>query len=257
MSQSVGAVPEDVAPHHRGTRGIIYLKTSAGKIHWREKIHLLKDDWPRGAQNTVVTGVEKFTWVCPEARPGYAAHPFPPAHWLQYDGMSTDSDIPAVIRSFVPADQAACRALYEQGLVGGKISDNDTGFDIDNIEVAYMKEGNHFWVAEAEVLIVGTIGVQHHDEGTGEIRRLRVHPDYRRRGIGTALVETAVRFCREQNYLKVTLDTFMERDPAIRLFEQFKFRHYRTRTFGEKELVYFYLDLYAGDEREPHAPQAG
>ena len=170
--------------------------------------------------------------------------------------MATESNIPAVIRSFTRADQPACTALYEQGLIGGKISDNDTGFDIDNIEAAYMKDGNHFWVAEADGMIVGMIGVQHHDEGTGEIRRLRVHPDYRRRGIGTAMVETAVRFCREQAYLKVTLDTFMERDPAIRLFEQFKFRHYRTKTFGEKELVYFYLDLYAGEDRDPHAQPA-
>ena len=29
------------------------------------------------------------------------------------------------------------------------------------------------------------IGVQHHDEGFGEIRRLRVAEDHRRRGIGT------------------------------------------------------------------------
>jgi ribosomal protein S18 acetylase RimI-like enzyme len=184
------------------------------------------------------------------------ARPFRPAHSLQWALMATESNIPALIRSFTRQDQAACKALYEQGLIGGKISDNDTGFDIDGIEAAYMKNGNHFWVAEAEGKVVGMIGVQHHDEGTGEIRRLRVHPDYRRRGIGGALVETAVRFCREQNYLKVTLDTFMERDPAIRLFEQFKFRHYRTKTFGEKELVYFYLDLYATDQRDPHAHQA-
>ena len=167
--------------------------------------------------------------------------------------MATESNIPALIRSFRREDQGACKALYEQGLIGGRISENDTGLDIDDIESAYMKDGNHFWVAEADGMVVGTIGVQHHDEGTGEIRRLRVHPDYRRRGIGTALVETAVRFCREEAYLKVTLDTFMERDPAIRLFEQFKFRHYRTKVFGEKELVYFYLDLYAGEFRDPHA----
>ncbi|HEY8749857.1 MAG TPA: GNAT family N-acetyltransferase [Tepidisphaeraceae bacterium] len=171
--------------------------------------------------------------------------------------MVANHDNPATIRSFGVADQAACQELYEQGLIGGKLSENDTAADIDNIIGEYMKSGNHFWVAEADGPIVGMIGVQHHDEGVGEIRRLRVHPDYRRRGIGTALVETAVRFCREQNYLKVTLDTFMERDPALKLFEQFKFRHYRTKTFGDKELVYFYLDLYAGDAREPHAPQAG
>jgi ribosomal protein S18 acetylase RimI-like enzyme len=170
--------------------------------------------------------------------------------------MSVDSDISMVIRSFRPADQAACQLLYEQGLLGGKLSENDTASDIDNIETEFMRQGSHFWVAEALSTVVGMIGVQHHDEGVGEIRRLRVHPDFRRRGIGTSLVEAAVRFCREQNYLKVTLDTFMERDPAIRLFERFKFRHYRTRTFGEKELVYFYLALYAGEEQEPQQPQA-
>lgn len=164
--------------------------------------------------------------------------------------MFADPTVPAVIRSFRPEDRAACQALYQDGLTGGKIADNDTGCDIDQIESAYMKSrGNHFWVAQvAGEQIVGTIGVQHHDEGTGEIRRLRVHPAWRRRGIGAALVETAIRFCRERNYLKVTLDTFMEREPAVRLFEKFGFRHYRTRNIAGKELVYFYLDLYARQE---------
>ena len=62
-----------------------------------------------------------------------------------------------------------------------------------------------------------------------------------------ALVETAVRFCEEHGYLKITLDTFMDRDPAIRLFEKLGFNHSRTRTVGEKELLYFYLDLYQSD----------
>lgn len=164
--------------------------------------------------------------------------------------MSTDPTIPATIRSFRPEDRPACQVLYQDGRIGGKIADNDTGCDIDQIEAAYMKApGNHFWVAQGpDGQIVGTIGVQHHDQGTGEIRRLRVHPGWRRRGIGAALVETALRFCRDRNYLKVTLDTFVERDPAVRLFEKFGFRHYRTRNIAGKELVYFYLDLYAREQ---------
>src|ERR1041384_1895783 len=94
------------------------------------------------------------------------------------------------IRSFRPSDQAACQTLYREGLVGGSIAENDTGLDIDDIQSAYMSApGNHFWVAELpDGEIVGTIGVQHHDEGVGEIRRLRVRQDHRRRGIGSALM---------------------------------------------------------------------
>jgi len=168
--------------------------------------------------------------------------------------MSTASNIPATIRSFIHSDQAACSALYVDGLIGGKIADNDTGYDIDHIQDVYMKSpGSDFWVAESPgTEIVGTIGVQHLEDGIGEIRRLRVRPDYRRRGIGSALLETAVRFCQENGYLKITLDTFVEREPAISLFEKFQFHLSRTRSVGEKELVYFYLDLYArGTPRRP------
>src|SRR5918997_470498 len=130
----------------------------------------------------------------------------------------SDGDVPVQIRSFRPGDQGACTRLYHDGLIGGELA--------------------------------GMIGVQHHEEGSGEIRRLRVAEGFRRRGIGSALVETAVRFCEERNYLKVTLDTFMEREPAVHLFEKFRFRHFRTRNVAGKDLMYFMLDLYAGDHHQ-------
>lgn len=170
------------------------------------------------------------------------------------------SDLPVNIRSFRPSDLPACRVLYREGLLGGKLAENDTGLDIDDIESAYMKPGNHFWVAESEDgRIVGMIGVQHHDEGVGEIRRLRVAQDLRRRGIGSRLVEVAVKFCHDHQYLKVTLDTFVEREAAVRLFEKFRFRHSRTRSVVGKELMYFYLDLYSeqhdsGKSEHQHLP---
>ncbi|MGN6506088.1 MAG: GNAT family N-acetyltransferase [Tepidisphaeraceae bacterium] len=154
------------------------------------------------------------------------------------------------IRSFRPEDSAACEDLYRAGLVGGGIAENDTGLDIDDIQRAYMTPpGNHFWVAEAGGKIVGMIGVMHSD-GVGEIRRLRVCESHRRRGIGSALLERAVQFCEEQNYLKVALDTFVEREPAIKLFQKFHFRHDKTRNYAGKELIYFYLDLYSGDHKD-------
>ena len=157
------------------------------------------------------------------------------------------------IRSYTPEDREACRTLYREGLIGGRIAPNDSGIDIDDIPMAYLDcDKSHFWIAENEQgEVVGMIGVQQADPGVGEIRRLRVRQDSRRRGVGSALMETAVRFCREHQFLKITLDTFMEREPAVHLFEKFHFNHSRTRKVGEKELLYFYLDLYHNDREIP------
>ena len=38
--------------------------------------------------------------------------------------------------------------LYREGLLGGKIAENDSGLDIDDIGSAYLTPpGNCFWVA--------------------------------------------------------------------------------------------------------------
>jgi ribosomal protein S18 acetylase RimI-like enzyme len=163
-----------------------------------------------------------------------------------------DSDsIPVTVRSFTKADAEVCRQLYLEGPMGRPNASNDTGLDIDDIEAAYMRSpDSHFWVAQtAKGEIVGMIGVQQHQSGEGEIRRLRVRHDVRRRGIGSALLEAAIQFCREKQHLKVILDTAMDMEPAVKLFEKFRFRHTRTRTLDKKNVLYFYLDLYTGD---PH-----
>jgi ribosomal protein S18 acetylase RimI-like enzyme len=168
---------------------------------------------------------------------------------------------PAIyVRTFQPEDLPACRRLYVEGLLGGKLAENDTGLDIEDIESAYMKTaGNRLWVAEipdpasdgAARQIVGMIGVQQHERGLGEIRRLRVRSDMRRRGIGSKLMEAALKFCHDQGYLKITLDTFVEREDAVKLLEKFHFRHSRTRNVSGKDLMYVYLDLYSQEQRQP------
>jgi ribosomal protein S18 acetylase RimI-like enzyme len=163
------------------------------------------------------------------------------------EGPTTST--PVTIRSFRREDWPTCTKLYREGLVGGRIAENDTGLDIDDIETAYMNSPEcHFWVAEGEDGEVwGMIGVQGHEQGVGEIRRLRVSQEHRRRGIGSQLVEQALKFCKDRGYIKIALDTFMEREPAIKLFEKFHFRHSRTRNVGGKEVLHFYLDLYQTD----------
>jgi len=157
--------------------------------------------------------------------------------------------LPIRVRSFAPADAAACRRLYSDALIGAKLADNDTGLDMDDVRATYMATpGGHFWVAEdaATREVVGMVGVAHHESESAEIRRLRVRTDQHRKGVGSALVETAIRFCSDRHYLKVTFDTFMERAAALKLFEKFRFKLSRAREVGGRTLLYFYLDLYTG-----------
>jgi len=165
--------------------------------------------------------------------------------------MCDVSTSPISIRTYRAKDRDACRHLYSEALLGGKLAENDTGCDIDDIENVYLKSpGSHFWVAELpDGQVVGMIGVQHYDQDVGEIRRLRVATAHRRKGIGTILMETALKFCEEQQYLKITLDTYMDCEAALRLFEKFRFRHHRTRDVNGKRLMYFFLDLYARGQR--------
>ena len=165
------------------------------------------------------------------------------------------------VRTFRDGDAESCLRLYRDGLLGGQLAGNDTGLDIDDIAEAYLADPmNHFWVAETTAdnaefgpdVVVGMIGVQHHDEGVGEIRRLRVDAAHRRRRVGSRLLETAVKFCRDTGCLKVQLDTYIQRDAALKLFDRFRFRHGRTRQIKGKDMLYFYLDLYSQGGEEGH-----
>jgi putative acetyltransferase len=118
-----------------------------------------------------------------------------------------------------------------------------------NLTEAYFSDDGQsaLWVADYDNTVIGMVGVQKTSENEAEIRRLRVRDDFRRRGLGTRLMEKALSFCRHHGYLKVILDVRIERGPAIALFEKFGFQLNRTREINGRKMLDFYLDLY----REP------
>jgi ribosomal protein S18 acetylase RimI-like enzyme len=146
-------------------------------------------------------------------------------------------------------DHAALRALFKESLIEGQVRDNDTGADIENIEEAYFSDEGQsaLWVADFDDEVIGMIGVQKTSDHEAEVRRLRVHKDFRRRGLGAKLMEQALGFCQHHGYLKVMLDVRIERAPAIKLFEKFGFTLARQRELDNRKILEFYLDIY----REP------
>ena len=151
-----------------------------------------------------------------------------------------------VLRLATEQDQPVLRELFDNGVVEGHVPNNDTGADIDNIVEGYFSDGGQsaFWVADCHGVITGMIGVQKTGDNAAEVRRLRVRDSFRRKGIGTLLMEHALNFCREQGYLKITLDVRIERSPAISMFEKFGFVLSRIRELEGRKTLDFYLDLY-------------
>ena len=140
------------------------------------------------------------------------------------------------------ADEVGCRTL-----AAAVIGEERAGAFIRS-----HLERHHLIVAEGLGEVVGFLAYRIDWFQCTFVSLVVVRDDFRRKGIGSALVEAALKFCQQHGYLKITLDTFMEREPAIKLFEKFRFHHNRTRKVGGKELMYFYLDLYVGEDRKKH-----
>jgi len=150
------------------------------------------------------------------------------------------------VRLATDEDHTAIRTLFYEGLDEGQVRGNDTGADMERIDAAYFADDGYsgFWIAECQNEIVGMVGVQRTSQDAAEIRRLRVAPSMRRKGIGTRLMEEALSFCKHHGYLKVALDVRIDRGPAIALFEKFGFTLGRTRENDDRPTLEFYLDLY-------------
>ena len=150
------------------------------------------------------------------------------------------------IRAANNDDQLHLVELFRQSVLEGHVRDNDTGADLDHLHDGYFADegASGFWVASCDGQLIGMIGVQRTSDDSAEIRRLRVYDGFRRRGVGTRLMEQALRFCQDHRYLKVVLDVRTERAPAIALFEKFGFKLAHTREMGGRKMHDFYLDLY-------------
>ncbi len=136
--------------------------------------------------------------------------------------------------------------LFERSRIEGQLRENDTGADIDHLVAGYFEcKDSGFWVAEIESVIVGMIGVQRVSDDSAEIRRLRVLEGFRRKGIGSSLMEQAITFCKEKQFLKIVLDVRIERGAALSMFDTFGFLQGREREVEGRKLRDFYLDLYS------------
>ena len=113
------------------------------------------------------------------------------------------------IRNCREAELAVVLGLWQAA--GSTPSPSDT---VHSLQQLYRKDSDGILVAEAEGRIVGTV-VGGWDGWRGNIYRLAVLPDYRRRGIGRALVEEIERRIIKKGARKISICVVNEQDTAV------------------------------------------
>lgn len=135
-----------------------------------------------------------------------------------------------------PAHAADAPAII--ALIGRVFAEYDFSWD-PSIEVPdlfdlrrhYGGEAGGFWVARQDGRVVGSVGVERLPDGRAELHRLYLDATLRGRGVGRALVEAVLDWCRTAGVARLILWSDTRFDRAHRLYEGMGF----AKT-GEREL---------------------
>lgn len=113
-------------------------------------------------------------------------------------------------------------ALQEHGLEPDPAG---TDADLEAIDATYRRPGCRLdvLVDESTERVIGSVGLVSSGPAEVELRKMYLAAEYRRRGLGCALLAHALRMAREMGYRRVCLETASALGAAIRLYEKYGF----------------------------------
>lgn len=118
--------------------------------------------------------------------------------------------------------------LMDKDHIEGVMVVENTSFRVPWSRDAFFQEVNQnefaiYYVALIEGKVVGYAGVWVIcDEG--HITNIAVHPDYRRKGIGSLLIEKLMTYARDHEVVVMTLDVRVGNDTAKKMYAKFGFK---------------------------------
>jgi GNAT superfamily N-acetyltransferase len=95
---------------------------------------------------------------------------------------------------------------------------------------SFSPDRDRIWLAEINSLIIGSIAIVGHSKSNAQLRWFFVQPKYRGIGLGSKLLNEALRFCKQRNYKAVFLWTTSELSVAKHLYTDAGFRRTQRKT---------------------------
>jgi len=98
--------------------------------------------------------------------------------------------------------------------------------DLNNIVESYTKQGNSFLVGRLGNTIICTGALISEGTNTGRIVRMSVVKEFRKKGLGTLMLQHLVEIAKEKKYQKLVLETTKSWADAIAFYKKFGFEVY-------------------------------
>lgn len=147
------------------------------------------------------------------------------------DYLACHTNFPGWIKGVYPVRKTAEDGIEEGTLFvarsGGRIA--GTVILRHEPEAGYSQADWHIQLEEAEIFVVYTFAV---------------HPQYRGKGVGKALLEFAVRYSVEQKAKAIRLDVYEHNTPAIGLYKKCGFQYVDTVDLGYSNYGLDRFELY-------------
>jgi len=130
------------------------------------------------------------------------------------------------LRGYTSADQDAVEHLHVSvmQLTGAYLGRGPWDDDVYAIEEVYLKKQGEFLIGEYDGLLVAMGALKRTSPERAEVKRMRVHPDYQRRGYGQLILEELEARARTLGYQTLHLDTSTLQIAAQKLYEKNGYR---------------------------------
>lgn len=146
------------------------------------------------------------------------------------------------IRRYQSKDKSVVWELHKLGLAEiGAVPDRNSPWnqDMDNIEGVYLKDGD-FVVGEFEGKVVAMVAFKRVDTDIVELKRMRVHPDFQRRGFGQIIVKELEKRAKSMGYKKIVLHSDPRWTKAQKFYRKLGYQETGRGVVYEKFHVIFY-----------------
>ena len=148
------------------------------------------------------------------------------------------------IRRYQDADKPAVWELHRRALEAtGAYFPGKWNDDLSDIQNHYLNNGGEFLVGILDGKIVCMGAFRKKSDTLAEIKRMRVLPEYQRRGLGQAILNQLEAKAILLGYRELCLDTTTLQIAAQKMYEKNGFTEVRRGLMPPFEVIYYHKSL--------------